>query len=67
MVPSMSRAAVAVGADGLLVEVHTDPEKALSDGPQALKPEQFDAMMREVGAVAQAIGRTVAEPLPGRD
>ena len=63
MVPQMSRAAVAAGADGLLVEVHTDPDEALCDGSQSLKPERFDAMMREVRAVAQAIGRTVAEPL----
>jgi len=63
MVPAMSRAAVAVGADGLLVEVHPEPDQALSDGPQSLKPEDFDAMMHEVRAVAQAIGRTVAQPL----
>ncbi len=63
MVPWMSRAAVAVGADGLLVEVHAEPDKALSDGVQSLKPERFDAMMSEVRAVAQAIGRTVAQPL----
>jgi len=66
MVPAMSRAAVAVGADGLLVEVHPEPEEALSDGPQSLKPEKFDAMMHEVRAVAQAIGRSIAPPLhPG--
>ena len=63
MVPWMSRAAVAVGADGLLVEVHPDPDDALSDGAQSLKPERFAAMMQEVRAVAQAVGRTVAEPL----
>jgi 3-deoxy-7-phosphoheptulonate synthase len=62
MVPWMSRAAVAVGADGLLVEVHPEPDEALSDGDQSLKPERFAAMMHEVRAVAQAIGRTVAEP-----
>jgi 3-deoxy-7-phosphoheptulonate synthase len=63
MVPEMSRAAVAVGADGLLVEVHPEPDQALSDGSQSLKPERFDLMMREVRAVAQAIGRSVAESL----
>jgi 3-deoxy-7-phosphoheptulonate synthase len=63
MVPELSRAAVAVGADGLLVEVHSEPDQALSDGPQSLRPERFDAMMCEVRAVAQAIGRTVAQPL----
>lgn len=67
MVPSMSRAAVAVGADGLLVEVHPEPDDALSDGAQSLKPERFDAMMREVRAVAHAIGRTVAQPLHAPD
>ncbi len=66
MVPQMGRGAVAVGADGLLVEVHNDPDTALSDGPQSLKPERFDAMMDEVRAVAQAIGRTVAQPLHAR-
>jgi 3-deoxy-7-phosphoheptulonate synthase len=54
---------VAVGADGLLVEVHPEPDQALSDGSQSLKPERFDLMMREVRAVAQAIGRSVAESL----
>lgn len=63
MVPPMCRAAVAVGADGLLVEVHPHPEEALSDGPQSLIPEKFDAMMVEVQAVAEAIGRAVAQPL----
>jgi 3-deoxy-7-phosphoheptulonate synthase len=62
MVPGMSRAAVAAGADGLLVEVHPEPDEALSDGAQSLKPERFDALMREVDAVAQAIGRRVAHP-----
>jgi 3-deoxy-7-phosphoheptulonate synthase len=63
MVPAMSRAAVAVGADGLLVEVHPHPDEALCDGHQSLTPEKFDAMMGEVGAVARAIGRTLAPPL----
>lgn len=57
MVPYLSRAAVAVGADGLLVEVHPDPENALSDGPQSLTPERFDTMMRELRPVATAVGR----------
>jgi 3-deoxy-7-phosphoheptulonate synthase len=66
MVPALSRAAVAVGADGLLVEVHAHPEEALSDGPQSLNPATFEAMMGEVRAVAGAIGRPVAEPLHTR-
>ncbi len=53
----MARAAVAAGADGLLVEVHPDPDHALSDGAQTLRPEQFGEMMREVGAIARAMGR----------
>ena len=60
MVPAMARAAVAGGADGLLVEVHPNPERAMSDGAQSLYPEQFDKMMREVGAIAEVIGRSLA-------
>jgi 3-deoxy-7-phosphoheptulonate synthase len=63
MVPAMARAAIAAGADGLLVEVHPNPERALSDGAQSLFPEQFDRMMREVGAIAEVIGRAVATPV----
>jgi 3-deoxy-7-phosphoheptulonate synthase len=59
MVPDLSRAAVAVGADGLLVEVHPDPDNALSDGPQSLTPERFDAMMQELRPVATAVGREI--------
>jgi 3-deoxy-7-phosphoheptulonate synthase len=62
MVPWMSRAAVAVGADGLLVEVHPKPEEALSDGPQSLRPERFDVMMQELRAVAEAVGKSIAQP-----
>ena len=53
----MARAAVAAGADGLMVEVHNDPEKALSDGPQALLPDQFAELMTQVKAIAEVIGR----------
>ena len=60
MVPPMARAAVAAGADGLLVEVHPNPERAMSDGAQSLYPDQFDKMMREVAAIAEVIGRSVA-------
>ena len=55
----MARAAVAAGADGLMVEVHHDPENALSDGPQALLPEQFEELMTQVKLIAQVIGRTM--------
>jgi 3-deoxy-7-phosphoheptulonate synthase len=54
----LSRAAVAVGADGLLIEVHHKPETALSDGPQALLPEQFADLMNQVRAVAVVMGRS---------
>jgi 3-deoxy-7-phosphoheptulonate synthase len=62
MVIPMARAAVAAGADGLLVEVHPTPDRALSDGAQSLYPEQFDRMMKEARLIAEAIGRRVAEP-----
>ena len=55
----MARAAVAAGADGIMVEVHNDPEKALSDGPQALLPDQFEEMMLQVRMIAKVIGRTM--------
>ncbi len=54
----MARAAVAAGADGLLVEVHHDPDRAISDGAQTIRPEQFQEMMQQVRAIAAAIGRT---------
>ncbi len=57
LVPILSRAAIAVGADGLLVEVHADPEKALSDGDQSLRPGKFASMMADLRPVAHAIGR----------
>ena len=55
----LSRAAVAAGADGLLVEVHHDPAHALSDGPQSILPEEFDQLVREVRAIAAVLGRTL--------
>lgn len=55
----MARAAVAAGADGLMVEVHHDPEKALSDGPQALLPDQFHEMMRQLKLIAEVIDRKI--------
>ena len=59
----MARAAVAAGADGLIVEVHPQPDRALSDGEQSLFPAQFVEMMREIALVAEAIGRKIAEPV----
>ena len=66
MVPAMARAAIAAGADGLLIEVHPNPEHALSDGAQSLFPEQFERMMREVSAIAEVIGRSVATPVDSK-
>ena len=60
----MARAAVAAGADGIMVEVHPDPDRALSDGAQSLYPDQFGQLMREVRVIAEVIGRRVAEPAP---
>jgi len=58
----MARAAVAAGADGIIVEVHPHPDQALSDGAQSLFPDQFAQLMREVRVIAEVIGRRVAEP-----
>ncbi len=55
----MARAAVAAGADGLLVEVHPDPDRAVSDGAQTLKPGQFEEMMQQIRLIAQAVGRSL--------
>jgi 3-deoxy-7-phosphoheptulonate synthase len=59
LVPAMAKAALACGADGLLVEVHYDPPQALSDGRQSLFPDQFAAMMRELRTIAAAIGKVM--------
>jgi 3-deoxy-7-phosphoheptulonate synthase len=60
-VTPLSRAAVAVGADGLMVEVHNQPDQAMSDGPQSLFPDQFDELMTQVRQIAAVVGRTVPE------
>jgi 3-deoxy-7-phosphoheptulonate synthase len=62
----MSRAAIAVGADGVLIEVHHKPEEALSDGPQAILPEAFEQLVREVDAIAQVLGRSLQPALAAR-
>jgi 3-deoxy-7-phosphoheptulonate synthase len=59
-VSAIARAGIAAGADGLIVEVHTQPEKALSDGAQSLKPERFAEMVRQVQRVAAAVDRSLA-------
>jgi len=55
----VAKAAVAAGADGLLVEVHNDPAHALSDGPQSLKPEKFEALVEQLRRIAEAVDRTL--------
>jgi 3-deoxy-7-phosphoheptulonate synthase len=66
-VASMARAAVAAGADGLLIEVHSDPDHALSDGAQSMFPSQFDRLMAELRIIAPAIGRSIClEPVARR-
>jgi len=59
LVPPMAKAAIAAGADGLLIEVHTNPEEAMSDGEQSLKTEAFSVLMGELKAVAFAVGREI--------
>jgi 3-deoxy-7-phosphoheptulonate synthase len=56
-VPPMARAAVAAGADGLLIEVHNDPDHALSDGAQSLTPGEFSQLMNEIRIIAPAVNR----------
>jgi len=58
LIPPMSRAAIAAGADGVHVEVHCAPEKAMSDGAQALRPPQFDALMKSLKAISAVVGKT---------
>jgi prephenate dehydratase len=58
-VSPMARASIAAGADGLIIEVHTEPEKALSDGPQSLYPEQFEQLMRDLYVIAPVVGKQV--------
>ena len=59
-IPPMGLASVAGGADGIIVEVHCHPEKALSDGPQALYPQQFDKLMHDIEALAPVLGKSIA-------
>jgi 3-deoxy-7-phosphoheptulonate synthase len=57
-----AKASIAAGADGMIVEVHLQPEKAASDGAQSLKPERFATLVREMKAIAEAVGREITEP-----
>jgi 3-deoxy-7-phosphoheptulonate synthase len=59
LIPAMARAAIAGGADGIHIEVHSCPERALSDGPQALVPDQFDRLMDDIRQLAELLGRSI--------
>jgi 3-deoxy-7-phosphoheptulonate synthase len=62
-VPAMARAAVAAGADGLIIEVHPNPDRALSDGAQSMFPDPFARLVNEMRVIARAIGRDLAAPV----
>lgn len=62
-VPDMAKAAIAAGADSLMIEVHPNPAKALSDGPQSLTPERFDHLMQELEVMAKVMGRWTESPM----
>ena len=67
MVAPLARAAVAAGADGLIIEVHNDPDRALSDGAQSMFPDQFERLLSELRIIAPAIGRSIClEPAAQR-
>lgn len=59
LVEPMAKAAVAAGCDGLMIEVHNDPEHALCDGPQSLKPEKYTALLKQVGEIANIVGKKI--------
>lgn len=59
MVEALSRAALALGADGIIVEVHNEPEQALCDGPQSLKPQKFDSLMKNLRQIAPMVGKEI--------
>ncbi|MDE1178583.1 MAG: 3-deoxy-7-phosphoheptulonate synthase [Edaphobacter sp.] len=64
LVPPMALAAVAAGADGLLMEMHPNPDKAMSDGAQSMYPEQLEKLIKQLGQLAPVVGRSVAAPVP---
>ena len=61
IVPNLALAGLAAGADGIIVEVHPEPEKAMSDGRQSLTPDGFAALMQQISALAVALGRTIPQ------
>jgi 3-deoxy-7-phosphoheptulonate synthase len=64
LIPAMALASVAAGADGVHIEVHSCPEKAMSDGPQALLPDQYAEVMKQMRALAEVLGKTIPAPKP---
>ncbi len=58
-VEPMAKAAVAAGADGLMIEVHNNPEKALCDGPQSLRPERYEELLKQISKIAEVVGKKV--------
>jgi 3-deoxy-7-phosphoheptulonate synthase len=60
MVPPMAKAAIAAGADGLIMEVHFNPDEALCDGKQSLGPDEFEKLMADLRKVAKAVGREIS-------
>src|SRR5690606_27126327 len=64
MVPPMSKAAIAAGADGLIIEMHYNPEEALCDGHQSLSPDEFEKLMNDLVRIASAMGKEVTLPQP---
>lgn len=59
LVDSMAMAAIAAGADGLMIEVHNDPESALCDGAQSLKPNKYDELLKQVAQIANVVGKSI--------
>ena len=59
LVDSMAMAAIAAGADGLMIEVHNDPESALCDGAQSLKPKKYDELLKQVAQIANVVGKSI--------
>lgn len=60
LIKPMAMAAIAAGADGLIIEVHPDPKSALSDGPQSLKPDEFDDVVKSISKIAEVLGRRIS-------
>ncbi|MEY8676874.1 3-deoxy-7-phosphoheptulonate synthase, partial [Thomasclavelia cocleata] len=59
LVEPMAKASVAGGADGLMIEVHNNPEKALCDGPQSLRPERYEELLKQISKIAEVVGKKV--------